>query len=142
VVVWLFDHSNDSYRSIVLDFRKILEHSRINSRCQTYILISELLAPLSYMINTGQTCPTSHSTDSGGDKKYHHSGIREKLQCKHTMTNFNSFTITKWWFSWEHCPMCFNKEILRGCFTSWSSHVEVQRAAEITFGHPMVYKRI
>ena len=41
------------------------------------------------------------------------SWIREKLQCKHTISNFDVIHDHKRWFSWEPCPMCFNKEMLQ-----------------------------
>ena len=41
------------------------------------------------------------------------SWIRQNLQCKHTIPNFDVIHDHKRWFSWEPCPMCFNKEMLQ-----------------------------
>jgi hypothetical protein len=74
------------------------------------------------------------------------SWIREKLQCKHTIiSNFNVIhdrNSQEMVFMGTLSNVFQQGDIFWGCFTSCWSRVEVQRVAEITFGHPMVYKSI
>ena len=95
-MVWLFDHSNDSYHSIiVLDFHKILEHPRINCRCQAHILFSKLLAPLSSLIILDKRVPFLTKPTQGATKKCSNHWFVKSWNVNTQYQILMSFTITR-----------------------------------------------